>query len=49
MKSKYRSGKVLFVLFAPQCAAAEHYNEPVEDLHEGEKAEPEEEAEQPAK
>ena len=48
MKSKYRSGKVLFVLFAPQCAAAEHHNEPVEDLHEGEKAEPEKEAEQPA-
>lgn len=48
MKSKYRSGKVLFVLFAPQCAAAENHNEPVEDLHEGEEAEPEEEAEQPA-
>ena len=46
MKSKYRSSKVLFALFAPECAAAEDDNEPVEDLHEGEEAEPEEEAEQ---
>ena len=48
VKSKYRSSEVLFALFAPECAATEDHNEPVEDLHEGEEAEPEEEAEQAA-
>ena len=50
MKSKYRSRKVLFVSFAPpERAPAQHHDEPVEDLHEGEEAKAEEEAKQAAK
>ena len=50
MKSKYRSRKVLFASFAPpERSPAQHYDEPVEDLHKGEEAKAEEEAEQATK